>query len=103
MQSSQSIPNQFQTWDYYVSNGIVPILEDSPEDEQAAMIAAYLQKGTVPQLPDSGIPWVEFFTGEVQFNEVDGAIKQALNSIGLTSFYPSYDLVNDNLICKVSK
>ena len=103
MQSTQSIPNQFQTWDYYVADGIVPILEGSQEESQTAMIAAYLQKGTIPQLPETGIPWVEFFTGQVQFNEVDGAIKNALNQVGLTQFYPTYDLVNDNLIATVTK
>ena len=101
MQSSQSLPNQYQTWDYYVDSGIVPILEGSQEDSQAAAIAAFIQLGTIPQLPDTGVPWVEFFTGEIQFNQVDSSIKSALNKLGLISFYPQYDLVNGNLVAKV--
>jgi hypothetical protein len=101
MQSSQSPPNQYQTWDYYVQDGIVPILESSQENSQAATIAAFLQLGTIPQLPTTGIPWVEFFTGEVQFNQIDSSIKSALNLLGLISFYPQYDLVNGNLVAKV--
>lgn len=103
MQSSQSLPNQYQTWDYYVQDGIVPILEGSVEDSQAATIAAFIQLGTIPQLPDSGIPWVEFFTNTAQFNQVDNAIKLALNQLGLTDFYPKYDLMNGNLVAQVTK
>ena len=103
MQSSQSIPNQFQTWDYYVQDGIVPIFEGETEAQQSATIAAFLQIGTIPQLPNTGIPWVEFFTGDVDFNIVDGAIKTLLQSIGLSEYYPEYTLVNDSIICKVVK
>ena len=103
MQSSQSLPNQYQTWDYYVQDGIVPILTGSVEESQAATIAAFIQLGTIPQLPDSGIPWVEFFTGTVQFNQIDNAIKLILTQLGLTSFYPQYNLVNGNLVAQVTK
>ena len=103
MQSSTSAPNKYQTWDYYVVDGIVPIIEGKNEQSQNASVASYLQLGTIPQLPNTGIPWVEFFTGQTDFNSIDGAIKSALNSLGLSVFYPEYDLQNDNLVCTIKE
>lgn len=106
LQSSVTSANQYQTWDYAVVNGIVPILHDSGsktslEDNQAATVAAFIQKGTVPQLPTFGVEWVEFFTHQISFGVVDGDIKTNLNAIGLNKYYPTYDIVNENLVCKV--
>ena len=103
MQSSQTALNQYQTWDYLVNSGIVPILQNSQEQEQAAAIAAFIQTGTIPQLPDYGVDWVGFFAGEVDIGVIDNSIKQNLASAGLADFSPTYDLVNGNLICRVSK
>lgn len=101
MESSKTIPGQYQTWDYYVADGIVPILETPNDNNQAASIAAFIQVGTVPQLPEYGVPWVEFFTGQVNFGALDGAIKANLGNIGKVSYYPSYDLINGNLVATV--
>lgn len=103
MQSSVSLPNQYQTWDYYVVDGIVPIIEGIQENSQTATIAAFIQVGTVKQLPTYGIPWVEFFTGEVGFNVIDSQIKTNLNQLGLIAYYPQYDLINNNLVATVVK
>ena len=103
MQSSTKSPTSYQEWDYYVVNGIVPIIEDDQEDAQAASMAAYLQAGTIPQLPDEGVDWVGFFTGDTPFNEVDNQIKNNLFAISLIDYYPTYDTVNDALVAQVGK
>lgn len=108
LQSSVSVAGSYQTWDYAVTNGIVPILDDSGdvnslEDQQHAQMCAYTQVGTIPQLPDFGVQWVEYFTRAVNFGVVDGQIKSNLVSTGLSSYYPSYDLVNEKLIVSVVK
>ena len=106
LQSSSTAPNQYQTFDYLVVGNIVPVLNDSGvngsiEDAQHAQMAAYIQRGTVPQLPQFGVEWVEYFTGGVNFGVVDGQIKSNLISIGLSKFRPTYDLVNDKLTVAV--
>jgi len=105
MQSSQSTPNTYQTWDYQVTNGLVPILSDSgapnsAEDAQSAMIATFVQVGTIPQLPEYGVDWLSFFTGEISIGVIDSSIKQNLSNAGL-NFLPSYDLINGNLVVTV--
>ena len=85
---------------------IVPVLTDagtngSVEDAQHAQTAAFLQYGSVPQLPTFGVQWAEYFTGGVNFGVIDGQIKSNLSAVGLTQFRPTYDLVNDKLTVSV--
>jgi len=101
MQSSQTITGQYQTWDYYVADGIVPILEGTLEESQSATMAAFIQRGTIPQLPEIGVQWVEYFMSEVPFNEIDNQIKNNLNLLSLIDYYPTYDFINDQLVAKV--
>ena len=106
LQSGSTTPNQYQTFDYLVQGNIVPVLNDagttgSIEDAQHAQMAAFIQVGTVPQLPTFGVQWVEFFTGGVNFGVVDGQIKSNLMATGLSNFRPVYDLVNDKLTVAV--
>jgi hypothetical protein len=103
MQSSTKSPTSYQEWDYYVVNGIVPIIEGEEENAQAATIAAFLQVGTIPQLPEEGVDWTGFFTGGVPFNEIDNTIKNNLARIGLVDYYPTYDTINDSLVAQVGK
>jgi hypothetical protein len=84
----------------------VPVLADSgsslsQEDMQNAQMAAYLQYGSIPQLPNFGVQWAEYFTGSVDFGIVDGQIKSNLISVGLQNFRPIYDIVNEKLTVSV--
>ena len=103
MQSTSTAAGQYPTWDYFVSGGIVPIISGTDEDAQAATMAAFLQVGTIPQLPEEGVDWVGYTMGEASFNEIDNKIKANLSSIGLTDYCPTYDLVNDTLVTNVGK
>ncbi len=102
MQSTTKSANQYQTWDYYVdSNGKVPILTGDNENAQAANMAAFLQRGTIPQLPDEGVQWVEYFMGEVTFGDIDNQIKNNLMKLDLVDYFPQYEIVNDQLLTKI--
>lgn len=103
MQSSTALPGEFPTWDFVVTDSIVPIIDGENETRQAATITGFLQVGSVPQLPTAGIPWLEFTTGSVQFNQVDGAIKQNLINNNITTFIPDYDIVNGKIVTQMVK
>ena len=103
MDSSTKSPTSYQEWDYAVVNGIVPILEGEQEKAQSATMAAFLQLGTIPQLPEEGVDWTGFFTGDVPFNEIDNSIKNNLATLGLVDYYPTYDTINDSLVAQVGK
>lgn len=108
LQSSSTPADSYQTFDYFVDGNIVPVLDDagavnSLEDQQHAQLAAYLQYGTIPQLPSFGVQWVEYFTKQVNFGVVDGQIKSNLLAIGLPTFFPDYDIINQKLVVGVRK
>lgn len=101
VQSSVSTDTSFPTWDWNVIDGIVPIIEGIKETEQSATIATYLQLNTVPQLPLVGIPWTGYLTENIDFSVVDNTIKNTLIGLGIDTFIPDYDIINDKLVVKV--
>src|SRR4249920_843861 len=95
--STVFVLGSYPTWDFVVKDGIVPIIEGSPEEEQAAAIVSYVQTNTIPQLPTQGVPWSEFLTSQVDFSQLDNQIRNNLINAGLLDFNPDYDIVNDHL------
>lgn len=91
------------TWDCEVDGGIVPIISDDKEDLQAATIAAFLIKGTVPQLPEAGVPWIDFLTKKITFGELDFYIRESLHKTDKDAFFPEYGIEKDKLTMKVGK
>lgn len=97
--STQGSPSSFPTWDFQVdSMGQVPMIFGDPESVQAATIAAFIQVGSVPQLPGVGVPWAEFLTGGASFGDLDAAIRQAAKTAGVSNFAPQYSIVNEQLV-----
>lgn len=90
-------------WDVACVDGIVPIITDDQEDLQTATIAAFLVKSSVPQLPDAGVPWTDFLAQKISFGELDFYIRESLSNVDKSTFYPSYDIDNDNLNLSIGK
>ena len=90
-------------WDCEVDNGIVPIIHDEKEDLQCATLAGFLIKGTVPQLPNAGVPWTDFLTNKITFGVLDFYVRESLLNVQKDNFYPEYDIEDDKLTMKVGK
>ena len=90
-------------WDCSVNNGIVPIIVEDEEDLQCATLAGFLIKGTVPQLPDAGVPWTDFLTDKITFGVLDFYVRESLTNVGMNNFYPEYDIQDDQLTMSVGK
>ena len=90
-------------WDCEVDNGIVPIILDDKEDLQCATLAGFLIKGTVPQLPNAGVPWTDFLTNKITFGVLDFYVRESLLNVQKDNFYPEYDIEDDKLTMKVGK
>jgi len=101
--SQQRTASAYQTWDFATKGDIVPIITGDNADAQGAAVTAYTQRGTIPQLPEEGIPWVESLTGLATFGEVDNTIRQNLIANGHDDFQVDYSLVNEGITAKVSK
>lgn len=92
--AAETITNQGVTWDCVVQDGIVPIISGDEEDSQCATIASFLIRGTVPLLPEAGVPWTDFLTKKITFGELDYYIRQSLINVEKEGFYPEYALQN---------
>ena len=94
MSSTQGVP---PTWDLVSVSGIVSWIKGDAEKLQAAQLAAYLNLGSTPQLPDQGTDWTGFFTGNTTFGTIDSQIRTNINNSIGQGFYPDYELVNNKM------
>lgn len=93
----------FPVWDLKVESGIVPVLTDDKEDIQGAILACFIEKNTVPELPDVGVEWTGYLTGAISFGELDSQIRQSLSNAEKDEFRPEYQLEDDRLTLTVTK
>ena len=100
---AEEITTEGVNWDCEVDNGIVPIILDDKEDLQCATLAGFLIKGTVPQLPNAGVPWTDFLTNKITFGVLDFYVRESLLNVQKDNFYPEYDIEDDKLTMKVGK
>lgn len=100
---AQDITLQGTTWDVEVKDGIVPIISGNEEDLQEATLACFLELGSIPQLPERGVPWTDFLTNNITFGELDSYIRESITDSGKTEFYPEYQIVDDALTLTVGK
>lgn len=91
------------SWDCKVTDGLVPIIIDEEADLQCATQAAFLIKGTVPQLEEAGVPWPDFLSDKITFGEIDFYVRDSLQETGKETYYPQYDIADDKLTMKVGK
>lgn len=91
------------SWDCDVKDGIVPIITDETENLQSAILAGFLVVGTVPQLPEAGVPWTDFLTNKISFGVLDFYVRDSLASVERQDYYPQYDIENDQLTMNIRK
>ena len=90
-------------WDFKVKNGKLCWIDYTAATQQRSIIATYLQRGTIPQLPDVGNQWVEFLTRTVAPNELNTQIRNSIMDMtGELSYLPKYNEVDGKLIVEVS-
>lgn len=91
------------SWDCQVEDGIVPVLSAEEEELQDATQAGFLIRGTIPQLPDAGIPWTDFLTGKLTFGELDFYVRESLRKAEKETFYPQYNIENEKMTMTIGK
>lgn len=96
-------PNEYPIWDVKVENGIVPFVTGANEDLQRAILAGFLERGTIPNLPGQGVPWTRYLAKEITFGDLDVAVRESLRLAGADGYQPEYDLEGDRLTMMVGK
>ena len=63
--------------------------------KQRALVASFTQKGTIPQLPNTGVEWAELLTGQISpaniNSEIFNAMHNAADTYGYIPQYASYE------------
>lgn len=85
-------------WDFELVAGLSIPLHGTPELNQRATIAAYIQKGTIPGLEETGVNWTGFMLGEINPRELDAEVRDNMYIFtGSTVFIPYYFIQNGKL------
>lgn len=92
-------------WDFVVNEdtGTFEIMPDElSEEQQRAIVAAYTQRGSIPQLPDVGVQWAELLTESVGASEVNAQVIDAIqNNAGTFAYIPVYSKVDNQLMVEI--
>ena len=77
------------------SDGMLTILFGETAIKQRALVASFTQKGTIPQLPNTGVEWAELLTGQVSpaniNSEIFNVMHNAADTYGYIPQYASYE------------
>lgn len=95
---------QERYWDFKIKGGSLQIVDNEVSEQQRAIVATFLQRGTVPQMPSVGNQWSELLTGDIQPQELNSQVRDTiLNLTGGVKFFPKYTSKNGNLYVEVKK
>lgn len=100
---AEDTTNGDPVWDLKVEGGIAPIISGETENVQIASLACFLERGTIPQLPDVGVEWTKYLTGGMTFGMLDAQIRESLKNAEMSEFRPDYQIEGDKLTLAVSK
>ena len=100
---AEDFTSEYPVWDIKTEGDIVPIISGDKEDVQTATLACFLEKGTIPQLPDVGVEWSAYLTKDKTFGELDAEIRDSLRKADKVEYQPNYEIDGDRLTLAVSK
>jgi hypothetical protein len=96
--------NEINYWDFKVKKGRLETVDHSMSEEQRAIVATFLQRGTVPQMPTLGNQWAELETGDIVPTVLNSQVKDSIISLtGAAKFVPKYSNKDGKLIVEVVK
>ncbi len=91
-------------WDIEVNNGVVKTIDEDNENIQRAMIASFIQKNTLPLMPDTGLDWTKYLLGEISLSEIDAKARANINLYMESLMYvPYYKIVNGQLTYNITQ
>lgn len=104
MSSRYDADTQENYWDFTIKNGRLQVIDHNESEEQRAIIATFLQRGSVPQAPSLGNQWTELLTGAVMPQELNSQIRNTIISLtGGIKFLPKYESKDGKLYVEVKK
>ena len=85
-------------------DGTLTAFFGEPAIKQRAIVASFTQKGTIPQLPNTGVEWAEMLTGQVGPANINSEIFDAIHNTADTYGYiPQYASYEGQLIVDIKE
>ena len=85
-------------------DGTLTPLFGEPAIKQRAIVASFTQKGSIPQLPNTGVEWAEMLTGQVGPANINSEIFDAMHNAADTYGYmPQYAYYEGQLIVDIKE
>lgn len=102
MDDYNSEDTQERVWDFSVKDGKLQVIDHSEAEAQRAVIATFVQRGTVPNLETFGVQWAELLTGQVTPQALNAQIRNSISSVidGM-KYVPKYSMSNGKLLVEV--
>ena len=92
-------------WDFVINEetGNFEVMpSELAEEEQRAIVAAFTQRGSIPQLPDVGVQWAELLTETANAPEINTQVVEAIqNNAGTFAYLPKYSKVGTKLVVSI--
>ncbi len=90
-------------WDIDVNDGMPEVVPEGAEEDQEAAVVTYLEKDTIPLMPERGVDWPGYLSKKLSLAEVDTQIRENLKTyLDTVVFAPAYSAdkgqLNVNLI-----
>ena len=105
----QSYKNEYKEpiWDFMINEdtGELELMPDELSEEgQRAVVAAFTQRGSIPQLPEVGVQWAELLTEMVGASEVNAQVVNAIQTNADTFAYlPVYSKQDGKLLVEIKE
>lgn len=93
---SYKTPDKEPIIDFKVSSsGELITVSSEAEIKQRAIVASFTQKGTIPQLPNTGVEWAQLLTGDTTPAEINSQVMKQMHECANTYAYLPKYLVTD--------
>lgn len=85
-------------------DGQLQVLYSNEAVKQRAIVSSFTQRGSVPQLPNVGVEWVEFLSEARSPAEINSQIFDAMhNNANTYAYVPKYETTKDELIVTIEE
>ena len=91
-------------WDIDEEDGIAVSVPEGAEEDQEASVVSYLEKDTIPLMPERGVDWPKYLNKQVSLAEIDTQVRANLKTYLDTVLYsPVYAAVKGKLVVNMAK
>lgn len=102
--SSEDAAAERWNWDIDVEDGIAVCVPEGAEEDQEASVVTYLEKDTIPLMPERGVDWPGYLSKRFSLAEIDTQIRENLKTyLDTVLFSPVYSAQDGKLSVSLTK